>query len=91
MAGWFASGRIVDLILIGLALELIALAAYRRYRGRGIRISELAATAGAGACLLLALRSALTGAAWPWVAGWLLLGLATHVADLSLRWPADAR
>lgn len=91
MADLFASGRIIDLILIALALEVGAIGAYRGYRGRGIRASELVATAAAGACLLLALRGALAGAAWAWIAGWLLLGLGAHVADVSLRWAHDRR
>jgi hypothetical protein len=41
----------------------------------------------AGAGLLLALRAALTGAAWHMIAAWLLAGLAAHLFDLYLRRP----
>ena len=40
----------------------------------------------AGACLLLALRAALVGASWPWVAAPLAGAFAAHLADLGLRW-----
>lgn len=40
----------------------------------------------AGAFLLLALRCALTGAGWLWIALWLLAALLAHVADIVGRW-----
>jgi hypothetical protein len=39
----------------------------------------------AGACLLLALRAALTGASWPPVAAWLLAALLANLVDLAER------
>jgi hypothetical protein len=38
-----------------------------------------------GACLLLALRAALTGSGWVWVAAFLTLSLPIHIADLARR------
>jgi len=86
MAQLFASGRIADLILAVLAVQCLALALWHRRTGRGVPPAELLGFALAGACLLLALRAALTGAAWPGIALWLALAGAAQVYDLSRRW-----
>jgi hypothetical protein len=39
----------------------------------------------AGACLLLALRAALTQAGWPWVALFLTAALVAHIGDFRRR------
>lgn len=86
MADFFASGRVADLLLAVLALEGAALAAYRRLTGRGPGLRRLAPFLVAGGCLALALRGALVGAGWPWIALALLGALVAHLADLALRW-----
>jgi len=87
MAALFASGRIVDAILALVALQFAALALYRWRTGKGLGPVDLFFNLGAGAALLLALRAGLRGAEWPWIACFLLLGLAAHLADLYRRWP----
>lgn len=82
MEGLFASGRIIDIILVGVAAEAVLL--FVLCRGVG-RFAPFGATIAAGAALMLALRAALTGSAWPVVAGWMLVGLVAHAADLVLR------
>jgi hypothetical protein len=77
--------HIVDAILVLVVLEGAVLAAVWRWAGRGLPPEQFLPTLAAGACLLLALRSALTQA-WPWVAMWLAAALLSHVVDLSLRW-----
>lgn len=86
MDGWFANGRVIDLILVAMALEVAALALLRR---RGVPVPAPRAVAFnllAGALLLLAVRGALTGAGWGWVALCLGLALPAHLLDL-LRAP----
>ena len=83
MESLFASGRIVDAILGLVALEAVLLAWL--FRRRGWPVSGLIANLAAGAALMLAVREALVGAAWPAVAGWMLAGLVAHLADLGLR------
>jgi hypothetical protein len=80
MSEWVASGLVVDLVLAVMALEalLIALFAGRR---RGALLLGLLP----GLVLLLALRAALVGAGWMWVAGLLALSLPFHLADLRRR------
>jgi hypothetical protein len=86
MAELFSSGRIVDLVLGFMAIEALILANYRRRTGRGIRTIDLLASLAAGACMLLALRAALTGQSWIWVAAALSASLIAHLFDLSRRW-----
>ena len=86
MSELFASGRVVDLVLLVLLLEASGLTLYHRRTGRGIALGDLAGTVLAGASLLLALRAALTGSAWPWIAGFLMLALVAHLFDVARRW-----
>lgn len=81
----FASGRIVDLILLLVAAEAIALAIYHRRTGNGLESLDLLTALIPGVCLLFALRAALTGEAWPAIALWLSAALVTHLGDLWRR------
>jgi len=82
----FDSGFIVDLILLAVVAEAIALIAYRSRTGRGILPLDLLFNLLAGAFLLMALRSALIGLPWKWTAAWLVAALIAHLADLTQRW-----
>ena len=86
MSEAFSSGLVADLVLALMALEAGLLAWYRRRHGRGVPIGEMVAFLVAGACLVLALRAALVGASWGWVAAALAGAGAAHAADLALRW-----
>jgi hypothetical protein len=85
MSELFVTGRIVDLILVAMLLEGALLFWWHRRTGRGLPVDLIATTLLAGGFLLLALRAALTGATWPWVALWLFAGLVAHLADLWRR------
>jgi hypothetical protein len=88
VAELFATGRVVHLIA-GLMLLEFSAATFARWRlRRGVPPTELAVTLGAGMALLLALRAALVGSSWQWVAMWLILSLIAHVLYLRLRWTA---
>jgi hypothetical protein len=86
-----ASGRIVDLILLLVALEIVVLGYMRARRGSGLEWRAQLPNLLAGAALLLALRAAITGAAWPWIAAWLAAAGLAHLADLRTRWNRKAR
>lgn len=86
MAEIFASGRVVDAILVLMLAEAVVLTILRIRFGRGPATLPLLCFLVAGAALMLALRAALTDAAWTSVAGWLLLAFLAHGADLALRW-----
>lgn len=86
MSDIFASGRIVDLILVLMFMEAIVLTFYYRRTGEGVTPSSVASLLIPGAFLLLAVRGALTGAAWHWIALLLLAAFMAHLADIKQRW-----
>ena len=79
------NGRVADLLLVVTALEGAALVVFHRWTGRGIPSAEILSNLLSGAFLVLALRCALTGMPWPWLALCLLLALLAHLADLRVR------
>ena len=86
MSASVASGRVLDLILLGMVLEGASLTLLFRTRGRGVRPGALWPNLRSGMCLLLAMRAGLAGAWWGWVSLPLLGALAFHVADLRRLW-----
>jgi hypothetical protein len=68
MALFFASGRVIDLILALTAAEAIILLLLRYRSGRGLAPGDLLFTLASGACLMIAVRLALVGAWWGWLA-----------------------
>lgn len=90
MAELFASGRIIDLILILVAVEACALLAWRLRRGRGPSPVLLLCNLASGAALMLAVRAALTDAHWTSVAGCLVGALLAHLIEMALTLKAAA-
>ncbi len=86
MGALFESGRIVDLLFGFIVIEVLALVTVRKLSGRGVPAVDLIVSLLAGMALLLALRAALQGAAWPKVAAFLGLALLAHLADVARRW-----
>ena len=82
MEGFVRSGHAVDLALLVLLAEAVWIAWSLRDRGR---FGRIALGLLPGACLFLALRAALTGAAWHWILLWVALSLPAHLADLAVR------
>lgn len=81
MTWLFASGHAVDIVLAVIFVELIWLIA------RGADAAGIILRLGPGALMLLALRAALTGLDWRWIAVPLLLSFPVHLADLArTRW-----
>lgn len=80
-----SSGRIFDLIAGLMLTEVVALWGWRRATGRGLRMSDVVVSIGAGLCLVLAFRSLSVG--WPYVvtAIFLIGALAAHLLDLFSR------
>ena len=86
MSAFFSDGRVADLVLAFMLLEGAILAVYRWRTGRGLAAGDLVGMLLAGAFLLMALRAALTGAPWGWIALWLVAALVAHIVDLVRRW-----
>jgi len=81
----FTSGRVVDIALVLMVLEMVGLWMVARVRNRAFPFADLAWNVAAGASLLLALRAALTGAGWPWLALFLTAALIAHIGDVRRR------
>lgn len=81
MQALFSGPHIADLLAAVILLELAALA----WRRPG-RLAGALPHAVAGLGLVLGLRSVLAGAAWPWLAGCLLLSGAAFGVDMHRRW-----
>jgi hypothetical protein len=82
---FFASGAAVDFALGVLAVNILALTLLARPEVRRRRAIDLALLAAPGACLMLALRAALTEGGWMAVAFWLAASFPLHIADLLRR------
>jgi hypothetical protein len=76
----FESGHAADLVLAVLFLEFIWLTVVKA-RGAG----EVAALLLPAAMMMLALRGALIGAQWPWIALPLAAAFPVHMLDLARR------
>ncbi|MGF1605688.1 MAG: hypothetical protein ACFB22_05065 [Rhodothalassiaceae bacterium] len=86
MAGLIESGRIVDWILVFVALEAAVIFLVHRRTGKGIAPADYLSLLMQGLFIFLALRAALTEAGWQWVALWLLASLAAHLVEITRRW-----
>jgi len=82
----FVNGAIVEWILALVLAEAIAVLAYRSATGRGPEPLGFLLNVLAGAFLLFALRGALGGAHWSFVAACLSAAFVAHAADLLTRW-----
>lgn len=85
MAEFFGSPHIADLILAVLVAEGLFLVLRHARSGRPPSPRSFLPFLAAGACLTLALRSALAEAPWPWLAVALVGAGVAHLADLSMR------
>ncbi len=80
------SGRIVDIMVLFVVVEVVALIVYWRVKQRGVATIPLLANVGAGGSLMLALGANLKGAGYLAVAACLVAALVFHLTDLALRW-----
>lgn len=84
MQEFVLSGRAVDLVLLVIAIEFIVLVTLARGRRKRAAVDWFFALM-PGAMLLLALRAALVGAGWPWVALLIAASFPFHLIDLMRR------
>lgn len=85
MPGWIESGFAVDIVLAVMALEFALLVIWPGRMTRAAAAADAIFTLAPGACLVLALRAALTGAAWPFIALWLAAAFPLHLWDVWRR------
>lgn len=74
----FAEGHAADIVLAVMILEWIGLVALAGWGKRAALLRLLP-----GALMIMALRGALTGEGWQWIALPLLLSFPAHLADLA--------
>ncbi|MGX6646873.1 hypothetical protein ACWCOP_02885 [Maricaulaceae bacterium MS644] len=86
----FASGRIIDLILLLVVVEAGVLAALPRLRG-AMTMVDVAALLAPGVMLMLAVRAALVGAPYTITAAVLAAAFACHILDVARRRRRAAR
>jgi hypothetical protein len=85
LKAFFASGHAVDLVLLIIAAEFVFLSRRRRRFGHHPALIDRVFAFAPGVFLLLALRAALTGAGWIWIALALAASFPFHIADLIRR------
>ena len=82
---WVTNGGLVDTIISITLLETVALLLYHRTTKRGLAPRDYLLNVASGLCLMLALRCALSGAAWYFISMWLMAAGLAHVADIAMR------
>lgn len=85
MAELVTSGLIADIALAALAIEAAAILWLTRLRPRWRALAGVAPFLIAGACLIVALKAALEGWSWPWIAAALTASGVAHAVDLVRR------
>ena len=86
MSELFASGTVVDAVLIFLLVEAIAVIGYWMWRKRGIAPADFLPGMISGALMLLALRAVLAGAGWMVPTLCLMAAGGAHLVDVLRRW-----
>jgi hypothetical protein len=81
---WF--GSLLDLIIAATIVEAGALSIYASRTGRAVAPHQLLPTLAAGVAILIAVRLAIGGAWWGWIALCLIASLVAHLVDLTRRW-----
>jgi hypothetical protein len=81
----FETGRVADFLLVLLVVEAVAILFWHRLTGRGPSLRRAWPFLLAGACLLLAWRTAAGGLPWPVPAAFLAGAGAAHAVDLLRR------
>lgn len=77
---------VVDIAIAFITVEALLLWAWHKFTGRGLALKDCLLTIVSGACLMAALRCALTPNGWPGMALFLICAGIAHGADLRSRW-----
>lgn len=80
------SGRIFDIMLVVIALEIVVLIGYRVFTGKGLTVPSIVLNIGAGGSLMVTLKLLYDGAGWQLIAAALVASLFFHTGDLVYRW-----
>lgn len=77
---------LLDAVIVFTLLEGLGLWLHHRLTGQGLALHDYALNMLSGLCLMLAVRAALSGLAWPWVAACLSASGLAHGWDITRRW-----
>ncbi len=86
LQGLVESGRIVDIMLAVIAVEVAVLIGYRIVKKRGLSIASIVLNVGAGGSLMVALKLLYDGASWQIIAAALVASAVFHAGDVVYRW-----
>ncbi len=86
MAYAIQSGHLIEAILAFTVIEWLMLAMYHRHTGRGVAPADVSRNLLSGLFLMLALREALVGGWWGWIAACLGASFLAHLGDLRRLW-----
>lgn len=86
LQGLVESGRIVDIMLAVIVVEVAALIAYRVIKRRGLSVASIVLNIGAGGSLMVALKLLYADAGWQLIAAALVASACFHTGDLVYRW-----
>ncbi len=82
----FGGTRLIDIVIVATLIEWAALLLLWQQRERGVPPRILGGMLVPGLCLMLAMRSIITGAPWYWLPLLLTLAGLAHLLDLRNRW-----
>lgn len=85
MSKLFTTGLIADVMLVFMLIEAVCLSAYFFKTGRGLAPLAVFWMLLPGTCLVLAIRGALVGAQWEWIALAVSVSLLGHAGDFRQR------
>jgi hypothetical protein len=91
MKDLLVTGHLIDVALVVVGLEALALVAARARLGRGLRPLDVLGQLLAGLLLMLAVRCAVTGADYRWTLAFVSASFPAHVFDLARRSRAASR
>lgn len=90
ISAFFIGGKIADLVLAVMVVEVLVLVGLSRRPQSGLSATSIVSAILPGFCLVLALRAAFVSAQWFWIALALVGALITHLIDMRLRFRARA-
>ena len=85
MQAWVVGGGLIDTIIAITLIEVTILLLYHHQTKRGLMPRDYLLNVLSGLCLMLALRCALTGSVWYFMATFLMAAGLAHVADIAMR------
>jgi uncharacterized membrane protein len=86
---FFKSGHVAHLIMMVMMIEGLVLTIIAKRSKHHLRPSRIVMSLAAGFALVFALRAALIGQGWQWMALALIASFAAHLIDLYWRWTDD--